>query len=397
MENFDCLVVGAGVSGLVAAEHMARNGRRVRVLEAAPHVGGCVRSWRPQGQYWQELGAHTAYNSYAPLLEVLAARGRLQDLLLRNKAGYRFRLASGRLQSPLARIHFLEALVALPFGLGRPKTGQTVAQWFGRLLGRHNYRQVLAPAFAAVLSQPADNFPAEWLFRRKPRMQSAPRKFSFSGGLQGLLEALLEAAPFELQTGVSVQGVRRVAEGFIVQTDEAELACRQLIVATPVDTAAQLLADAYPEAARILRGFPMSSSEALGVVVMAERVAALPRIAGLIGTEGDFWSVVTRDPVPDPSWRGFTFHFRAGALNRAEKLARAAHVLGVSVTDFLHVAEVTNRLPAPGVDHPRRVLELDALLVHEPVALVGNYLNGLSIGDCAERAVAEAQRLRGER
>lgn len=396
MDDFDCLVIGAGASGLIAAEHMGRDGRRVRVLEAASRVGGCVHSWRPQGPYWLELGAHTAYNSYAPLLEVLAARGRLQELLLRDKVGYRFRLANGRLQSPLARIRFLEALVSLPFGLGRPKTGQTVAQWFGRLLGRRNYRQVLAPAFAAVLSQPADNFPAEWLFRRKPRMQAAPRKFSFPGGLQGLLEALVEDAPFELQTGLSVQAIRRAAGGFVVQTDAAELACRQLVIATPVDAAACLLAHVYPDIARILRGFPMSSSEALGVVVRAERVSALPRVAGLIGTEGDFWSVVTRDPVQDASWRGFTFHFRAGVLDHEEKLARAAAVLGVSTADFLHVAEVTNRLPAPGVDHPRRVLELDALLAHEPVALVGNYLNGLSIGDCAERAVTETQRLRGE-
>jgi oxygen-dependent protoporphyrinogen oxidase len=47
----------------------------------------------------------------------------------------------------------------------------------------------------------------------------------------------------------------------------------------------------------------------------------------------------------------------------------------------------------PGVEHPRRVAELDARLAGEPLALVGNYLNGLSIGDCAERAVSETDRL----
>jgi protoporphyrinogen oxidase len=68
-------------------------------------------------------------------------------------------------------------------------------------------------------------------------------------------------------------------------------------------------------------------------------------------------------------------------------------VLGVSEADFLYVAEAVNRLPAPGVEHPQRVLELDALLEGQAVALVGNYLNGLSMGDCAERAAQVAERL----
>jgi protoporphyrinogen oxidase len=39
------------------------------------------------------------------------------------------------------------------------------------------------------------------------------------------------------------------------------------------------------------------------------------------------------------------------------------------------------------------VAELDALLAEQPIALAGNYLNGLSLGDCAQRAEAEAMRL----
>jgi hypothetical protein len=159
-----------------------------------------------------------------------------------------------------------------------------------------------------------------------------------------------------------------------------------------VDAAADLLADVAPDVARILRGFPMSSSEAMAVVVPADTIQ-MPPVAGLIGTEDAFWSVVTRDPVPHGTYRGFTFHFRPGRLDREGKLARSAQVLGVAPTDFIHVRESLNRLPAPGVEHPSRMAELDAHLAGEPLALVGNYLNGLSIGDCAERAVSETDRL----
>jgi protoporphyrinogen oxidase len=405
METMDCIVVGAGVSGLVAAARMARAGRKVLVLEASPRVGGCIQSWHldneiaaagvahaPGADFWLELGAHTAYNSYSQLLEALQERGRLDDLLPREKLGYRFVTVDGSLQSPLKRLSFLQAAMSLPFGIGRAKPGRSVAEWFGGLLGKDNYRRLLAPAFAAVLSQPADAFPAEWLFRRKPRMQAAPRKYSFPGGLQSLLEALVEGAAFELRRGTGANAVTRTANGYEVHGETGSIACRQLILAVPVDAAAALLSGAHADIARELQSFPMSSSEALGVVLPAGK-SRLPAVAGLIGDDDDFWSVVTRDPVPHDTLRGFTFHFRPGRLDHAAKLARAAAVLGVAPTDFLHVRETINRLPAPGVEHPRRVAAIDAKLAREPLALVGNYLNGLSIGDCAERAAQETDRL----
>lgn len=396
MEHLDCIVIGGGVSGLVAAARMARGGASVRVLEAEGRLGGCIRTLRPRDDFWLELGAHTAYNSYAPLLEALDERGRLEDLLPREKVGYRFVEADGRLASPLARLNFLEAALHLPLGIFRAKAGQSVGSWFSGLLGRGNYRRLLAPAFAAVLSQPADDFPAAWLFRKKPRMQRAPRKYTFSGGLQGLLEALTEDAPYTVQTGARVRAIAASGGGFRVETDAAALNCGQLILALPVDVAAGLLTELYPEVARRLARFPMANSEAMGVVLAAERVA-LPPLAGLIAADDSFWSVVTRDPVPHQNLRGYTFHFRPGVLDRAGKLARVAQVLGVSPDAFIHVEEANNRLPAPGVEHVALAGEALALLAPEPLALVGNYLNGLSIGDCAERAVIEADRLLKQR
>ncbi|MEW5788721.1 MAG: FAD-dependent oxidoreductase [Pseudomonadota bacterium] len=392
METHECIVIGGGVSGLVGASRLARAGRSVLLLEAESRLGGCARTWRPRPDFWLELGAHTAYNSYGPLLEALADRGRLGELLTREKLGYRFIDHQGATSSPMTRLGFVEAALHLPFGLGRPKAGRSVAEWFGGLLGKGNYRRLLAPAFAAVLSQPADAFPAEWLFRRKPRMQEAPRKFTFSGGLQGLLEALAEDAPFAVRPGAAVTALTGGRDGYEIRVGDERLACRQLFLAVPVDAAAALLAQVHPQAARILAGFPMASSEALGVLVPADRVGLQP-VAGLIGDEDDFWSVVSRDILPHESLRGFTFHFRPGRLDRQGKLDRAAAALGVAPGDFLDVAECLNRLPAPGVVHPPRVAELDALLAGEPLALAGNYLNGLSLGDCAERAAREADRL----
>jgi protoporphyrinogen oxidase len=210
--------------------------------------------------------------------------------------------------------------------------------------------------------------------------------------LQGLLEALTEGAAFEVRYQTAAGGVTRDESGFQVQTSAGPIACRQLMLAVPVDVAGVLLNEVYADIANELRAFPMSSSEALGVVLPIG-ASTIKSVAGLIGLDDDFWSVVSRDPIPHDTMRGFTFHFRPGRLNRDEKLARVAAVLGVRTSDFLHVRETLNRLPAPGVEHPRRVAAIDKKLAAEPLALVGNYLNGLSIGDCAERAASETARL----
>lgn len=392
MEHFDCIVIGGGASGLVFASRMARAGRSIQLLESSQRLGGCIQSWRPRPDFWLELGAHTAYNSYAPLLEALQDRGRLNELLVREKVGYRFFTRAGRLQSPLARLNFLELALHLPLGAFRSKAGKSVAQWFSGLFGAGNYQRLLSPAFAAVLSQNADAFPAPWLFRKKPRMQSAPRKFTFAGGLQGLLEALAENAPFTVKTGMPVDAIRRQGTGYVVQAGDQAFTCTQLALAVPVDVAARLLADVHPEAARLLDCFPVQESEAMAVVLEADKTG-LPPLAGLIGDDDSFYSVVTRDPIPHATLRGYTFHFRPSRLDRAGKLRRIGEVLGVAVEDFLHVAETVNRLPAPEVRHAALAAEVMALLEQQPLALVGNYLIGLSIGDCAELAVKESARL----
>ena len=386
---YDLIVIGAGVSGLTLASRAVHTGRSVLVLEAENRVGGCIESWRPFPDFAVELGAHTAYNSYGALLTELEARAGLSGLLPREKAGYFF-MEQGRAVSPVRRLSFLSLFFHLPLGILRDKAKARVGDYYRRLFGAGNYQRLLAPAFAAVLSQPAEDYPAAWLFRKKPRVKTAPRKYSHTGGLQGLAEAMTTG--LEVRTGTPVLGIARTDAGYVVKTADGELTCRKLALATPADVTARLLQDAHPDIAAPLAKIEMADIETLAVVVRRDAVH-LPKLAGLIGDTEPWFSAVSRDPLPHPDLRGFTFHFRPGRLDAAQKRAAVAQVLGVSEDAFIAVTEKTNRLPRLTLEHVALAAHIDAQTRDQPLALVGNYLNGLSIGDCAERAQREAERL----
>jgi UDP-galactopyranose mutase len=132
--------------------------------------------------------------------------------------------------------------------------------------------------------------------------------------------------------------------------------------------------------------------DTLGVAVRADRVAHLPPSTFLIPLADAFHSVVTRDVVPDPAWRGFAFHFRPG-LGPEERLARAAEVLGIAPGDARWPAERRTVLPSPVLGHQDLVREVDRLLQGGRLALTGNWFGGLAIEDCVLRSRAEWARV----
>lgn len=378
MSEFDLVVIGGGVSGITAAAYAKRAGRDVLLLEAGDRLGGCAHTWHPVADFWLELGAHTAYNSYGVLL-ALNPDASYGNLIPRAKVGYHF-LKDGRPQSPFSRVGFLEAARNLPFGLGKGKAGLDVETYFSRLLGRGNWRRLLAPAFAAVLSQPAGPYPAEWLFKRKQRVKAAPRKFTHAAGLQGWLAEL--AADLEVRLGQPVQDLALADEGVRIALADAELSAREVVIAAPLDVAAGLLDGVMPELAARLRATAMADIETHAVVVPAGKVR-LPPVAGLIGGDDAYYSAVSRDYLPHPEWRGFAFHFKPGALTAEARREKMAAVLGCVPADFAYEQEKTNRLPALTPASVVLAQELRRALADTPVRLVGNYLNGLSLGDAA--------------
>lgn len=398
MSSHDVIVVGAGVSGLAFAHHAARAGRRVLVLERAPRPGGCLATHRTADGYWVELGAHTCYNSYASLIEVIDGCGLRPEVLPRAKTRMRFvrgdELVPGANLGALLRLFsWGELLRSLPRMFTEKKDGKTVYAYYSRLVGRRNYGEVLGPMLSAVPSQSADAFPASMLFKsRSTRRQDLPRSFTLRGGLASLAEAIARQPGIEVALGRGAAAVEGDGTGFAVSTDDgARLRAAVVAVATPPGAAAQLLRPAAPELAMQVARVGEARVETLGFAVAAAKVR-LPVSMFIVPREDAFHSVVTRDSVPDPAWRGFAFHFRPGP-SRDAKVARAARLLGLAPADLEALAERTSVLPSPVLGHEEIVREVDRLIAGGRLAVTGNWFAGLSLEDCAERSRQEWARV----
>jgi hypothetical protein len=156
-----------------------------------------------------------------------------------------------------------------------------------------------------------------------------------------------------------------------------------------------LLQNDFPELSAALAQIQTAMVESVGVAVPKSLLKLAP-VAGLIGRNAAFYSVVSRDTVPDPVWRGFTFHFRPGALDDIGKLDCIAQVLGVPRQELTNVVSKTNRLPALRVGQSDLIGAVDRALAGTRLALTGNYFTGVAIEDCVSRSRAEWERLQRE-
>jgi protoporphyrinogen/coproporphyrinogen III oxidase len=396
----DVIVIGGGMSGLGFAYHAARAGRAVLVVEQDERVGGCVDTRTSADGFWIELGAHTCYNSYGAFIEVLEGLELIGELQARGKPVMRFVegdaiLPGKNLGGLLRRMSLWELARSVPRMMWARPDGKTVQSHYGRIVGARNYERVLGPMLSAVPSQRADGFPADMLFKKRPRRKDVRRSFTLKGGLGVVAERIRRQPGVTVATGRAATALERDGARFVVTLAGGERLGAELVaIATPPRAAAQLLAQVLPEAAGKVGAIAEATVESMGVVVRAERVAAVPYSTFLIPSGDIFHSVVTRDVVPDETWRGFVFHFQPGH-GEADKLARIAALLGVARADIADVSERRTVLPSPALGHHDIVAGLDAALGAQRLAVTGNWFAGLAIEDCMLRSRAEWQRIAG--
>jgi protoporphyrinogen oxidase len=281
---------------------------------------------------------------------------------------------------------------SIPKLFSTPKEGRSVSAYYGDVLGQRNYRDLLRHAFQAVICQPADDYPAEALFRRKPRRKDVIKAFTFSTGLSAIPAAIAAQKGLEVRTGQQISAIERNGDGFRVTTGGETLSCRSLTLAVPPDVAAALMPAGFDAARAAITDIGVVEIETLVLAFRTSDLGLKP-IAGLIAVDEAFYSAVSRDFLADPSYRGFAFHFRPGVLSEQAQIERACLALGTTPRHIAAQARVRNRLPALRTGHTARVRRLDETLAGTRLAVTGNWFLGVSIEDALTRSRSESDRL----
>lgn len=391
-EKYDLIVIGAGISGLSMAFEAKQAGLKVLVLEKEARAGGCFDSAVGEGvpPFWLEMGTHTCFNSYGRLLRLLKQLDLMDQLKPREKLRYSM-LVGDKLCSILSRLNFFELLTNAWRIFSSKKEGKAVAEYYRAIVGKNNYKNVFRHAFNAVICQQADDLPADMLFRKRPRDKSVMRSYTFPEGLGRIIAELEQHVA--CHKGVEIEHIAYSKEhGFSLTLGDETVHASRLACATPALAASRLLKAAVPELAEHLSWVDEVEVESVGIVVQKDDLE-LPLLAGIIAADGGFYSAVSRDVVAHPTYRGFTFHFKPGLLSDEEKLDRIRSLLNLGRAQVVHCFHKVNRLPAPDMGHHALIAKVDDLLCNLPLALVGNYFEGVAVEDCLARVESEFRRI----
>jgi protoporphyrinogen oxidase len=389
--DYDVIVVGSGISGMSFAHYASRAGMKTLVIEKDESPGGCVHSQRLENGFWFELGAHTCYNSYRTLIGILEERQLLSKLLRRERVPFRL-LVKDRVRPIAKELSIFELLLSVPRIVTTSKAGNSVRGYYGRIVGRGNYDRVFGPLFAAVPSQKADGFPADMLFKRRERRKDVLRSFTLAGGLQTIIDSIAADPTIEFQPGAEVTAMEKCGKTIRLNLAKGgTCSARRVALAVPAPSAAALVAQSFPEAAGPISRIKASPIHSFGVVVRKDATPLEP-VAGIIPLDNRFFSMVSRDTVQDPAWRGFAFHFPSG-VSKDDALGQACAVLKVDRRAIEHVFERVVVLSSPALGHNEIVKSIDSRIAGTPVFITGNYFGGLAIEDCVIRSKQEAARL----
>jgi len=445
--SVDVIVVGAGLTGLVAAYRLQRSGRRVAVLEAADRAGGVI-STRMRDQCLFELGPNSALDSSPAIGDLLEDLGiRDQRIDAQPAARRRYVVRGGQLvalphsagsfiTSPLFTLRGKLRLLAEPFvPAATAVPEESVSQFVARRLGPELLDAVVEPFVSGIYAgDPAElsvaaTFPRLYVLEqrhgsltrgaiarlREPRDRRPGRmkSFSFRGGMRTLTDALAQRLP-GLECGVRAVRVVREGDGFAVETAGSapqQRRARAVVLALPAHLAAPLVERLASDAASALAAIPYAPIAVVAVAYRRSEVRHPLDGFGFLAPSSEGSAVLgtlfssTMFEGRAPADRVLLTSFVGGRRNptcvdRADADLAAlvkdelARLLGSGAPLFQEIQRWPHAIPQYTFGHRERVAVLENTeRAQAGLLFCGNYRGGVSIGDCIVNGAATAERL----
>ncbi len=446
------VIVGGGLTGLVAAYTLHQNNVPFVLLEANSHWGGVIQSKHRDG-YLIEMAANTFIGSARDLLDVIKSLG----LTLETSnpiAKNRFIFSNKTLHAvPTSPLSFLGSslmsskgkweLVSEPFKKNAPADDESMTDFITRRLGRETLDKMVSPFLSGVYAGDSDRlsiqavFPklAQWevdhgsLFagafammqakkKTKPEVTSKNKKsshqlYSFKDGMQTLTDALRKTLPDSAcHLNAAVNEIKKNDTHYDITLAKSELTftASHIILTTPAYISGALLKPIDPFLTGYLQQIEYAPISVVHLGVPKHQIphpldgfgCLIPRTEG-IDTLGCIWnSQLFSNRAPE------THHlltcFIGGATNPiANTLNDETLVENVSedlkqifntdtiTPNFSNVCKWNNAIPQYNLGHTKRIEAIEAnLKQHKGLHLAGNYLHGVALNHCITSAQGAA-------
>lgn len=438
----DALVVGAGISGLVAAYRLQCAGFSVQVVEAAARPGGVIASVERDGCLY-ERGPNSALDTTPLISELVSSLGLAGQMRFASPtADKRYVVRSGTLTAlptspgaffatPLFSAAAKLALLREPFIARAPaQAEESIADFVRRRLGNEFLDYAIDPFVAGIYAGDPEAISVRAAFpklhaleqrwgslirgqvfgarerrQQKEAAKNTAKSFSFAGGMQQLTDALA-AALGSIELDARAKRLERDEAGiFSVHAERAgrPLAWRgrAVVLATPADASAALLRAYAADAAVALESMAyapvatVASAYALGDVGHAlDGFGCLVprqeqrRVLGVLFSSSMFDG---RAPAGQALLTTFVGGQRQPALpalpeDEIAALVRDEHaaLLGVRNAPLWQVVTRWPRaIPQYTLGHLDRVARVLAAQQRLPgLHFCANWKGGVSVGDC---------------
>lgn len=452
--TLDAVVVGAGLSGLVAAHRLVAHGLTVQVLEAAPRAGGVIRSVSQEG-FLYERAANTALDNQATTGALLAELGlQEQRIEVSPQAARRYIVRNGRtVAMPTSPGELLTTralsvagklrVLREPFiPARRDGIEESIAAFVTRRLGPEVLDYLADPFVSGIHAGDPSRLSAQAALPRlvaiehahgsllrgqgamararkagRPAGERGPtfHSFSFRGGMQALTDALASRVP--IACGTAVRSLCRLHDGRYrvdVEVDRERRAfhARAVLLAVPAHAAVPLVTDVAPDAVAPLAAIEYAP---VAVVVSAYRrddIAhpldgfgmLVPHVERreLLGTLFSSTLFAGRAPEGVVLLTSFIGGATAPALVDRDDVAlrqlaarEHADLLGARNPLWQDLWRHRQAIPQYTLGHATRIASIQRATAAGRVRLAGNWHGGVSVGDCIANAGALGRELAG--